>query len=534
MARSRPQAGPLADRDRLLAAIRETPDDDAPRLVYSDWLEENGRDDADLARAELIRLQCRMARLEEHAPERLDLVGREQELLADHEPVWRKELHGRIRQMKGTFQRGFLGVVETDGGRFLEYADCLFGSTPLQGLCIWDMQKALPAAFFQSPALGRMTSLDIRYSRGQKATRRALLESPWLGNLRRLVLPSDWLSTQDTIDILSSVGLAALEELHPGYHRATLELARLALTSPQLPHLCRLHLCNSSLDDSAVRDLAGLPEFARLRSLILWNNRLGNEGAAALARSSYTRNLRELDLAHNRLTREGVRHLARSERVASLYCLRLSGVVLGSQGLADLAQSPYLGGLTVLVLNGCGIGDEGAIALARSAHLKELRCLDLSFNCVTARGAAELVNSPGLARLTTLDLNHNDLHEGIDALASSRVLTHLHTLRLRNTRLDGNAAAALARSPSLAGLRSLDLYCNAIGPKGAAALAHSPYLAGLRFLDLTENQLGDEGLTALARGTALDRIIRLKVWTNRSRPDSKRLLRARFGKRVEM
>src|SRR5262249_13022193 len=34
--------------------VRENPDDPAPRLVYADWLDENG--DAD--RAEFIRLQC--------------------------------------------------------------------------------------------------------------------------------------------------------------------------------------------------------------------------------------------------------------------------------------------------------------------------------------------------------------------------------------------------------------------------------------------------------------------------------------------
>lgn len=41
------------DQRALLAAIREQPEEDTPRLMYADWLEENGED----ARAELIRVQ---------------------------------------------------------------------------------------------------------------------------------------------------------------------------------------------------------------------------------------------------------------------------------------------------------------------------------------------------------------------------------------------------------------------------------------------------------------------------------------------
>jgi uncharacterized protein (TIGR02996 family) len=43
--------------DELLAAVVRAPDDDGPRLIYADWLEERG----DPARAELIRVQCALA-----------------------------------------------------------------------------------------------------------------------------------------------------------------------------------------------------------------------------------------------------------------------------------------------------------------------------------------------------------------------------------------------------------------------------------------------------------------------------------------
>src|SRR5262245_25219775 len=47
----------MSDESAFLAAVIANPDDDAPRLIYADWLDENG----DSERAELIRLQCQLA-----------------------------------------------------------------------------------------------------------------------------------------------------------------------------------------------------------------------------------------------------------------------------------------------------------------------------------------------------------------------------------------------------------------------------------------------------------------------------------------
>jgi uncharacterized protein (TIGR02996 family) len=49
----------VTERDAFPAAIREDPADDTPRLVFADWLDENGRDDLDAATAEFIRVSCR-------------------------------------------------------------------------------------------------------------------------------------------------------------------------------------------------------------------------------------------------------------------------------------------------------------------------------------------------------------------------------------------------------------------------------------------------------------------------------------------
>ncbi len=55
------------ERERLIEAIRETPDDDAPRLVMADWFADQGGPENE-ARADLIRTQIDRARLPELLP----------------------------------------------------------------------------------------------------------------------------------------------------------------------------------------------------------------------------------------------------------------------------------------------------------------------------------------------------------------------------------------------------------------------------------------------------------------------------------
>jgi uncharacterized protein (TIGR02996 family) len=60
----------MNEEEAFRQAIVESPDDDTPRLIYADWLDDHG--DAD--QANLIRVQCRLARLPDDDPERPALV----------------------------------------------------------------------------------------------------------------------------------------------------------------------------------------------------------------------------------------------------------------------------------------------------------------------------------------------------------------------------------------------------------------------------------------------------------------------------
>ena len=69
----------------FIQAILASPEDRAVRLVYADWLEDNG----DPERAEFIRAQCRLARMEGDDPERRELSDRADDLHGKNRERWR-------------------------------------------------------------------------------------------------------------------------------------------------------------------------------------------------------------------------------------------------------------------------------------------------------------------------------------------------------------------------------------------------------------------------------------------------------------
>lgn len=49
----------MTEREALIAAVIQHPDDDTPRLIFADWCEENGEPE----RAAFVRVQCEIARM---------------------------------------------------------------------------------------------------------------------------------------------------------------------------------------------------------------------------------------------------------------------------------------------------------------------------------------------------------------------------------------------------------------------------------------------------------------------------------------
>lgn len=113
---------PNDDMIAFLRACKETPEDDAPRLVFADYLEENGHTE----RAQLFRVQCALARRTPYASDTGELQHVEQTLLANHGNTWlgrlsfltERSLGRRLRDwlqekpipVPVRFQRGLLRV----------------------------------------------------------------------------------------------------------------------------------------------------------------------------------------------------------------------------------------------------------------------------------------------------------------------------------------------------------------------------------------------------------------------------------------
>src|SRR5262249_52763998 len=115
--------GPMLLDEPFLQDIIAHPDDEAPRLIYADWLEdEGGRDDG--ARAEFIRVQCELDAVGEDGPRRWQLQRRAAELLAAYRAEWARPLRELV--LAEEFARGFVEGVTIGLAHFLERADEVF------------------------------------------------------------------------------------------------------------------------------------------------------------------------------------------------------------------------------------------------------------------------------------------------------------------------------------------------------------------------------------------------------------------------
>ena len=128
----------MNEREALLRAVLEAPDDDAPRLVYADWLEEHG----EAERAEFIRVDCALAAVG-HPPKGcrdLDcpcypLLLHKRDLAATERsgvPNSRRWAYYFRPGDDWSFRRGFIETVELGCDDFIARAGLLFRWHPIR------------------------------------------------------------------------------------------------------------------------------------------------------------------------------------------------------------------------------------------------------------------------------------------------------------------------------------------------------------------------------------------------------------------
>src|SRR5438874_10633978 len=124
-----------AAEEAFLPSILARHHDDGPRLIYADFLDESDAP-ADRGRADLIRVQCALARLPEQHPGRTQLANLETELLRQFLPEWTDHLLGLAVGFE--FRRGLLDTVSVDAAMFLAKGDELFRRAPVRRVRILD------------------------------------------------------------------------------------------------------------------------------------------------------------------------------------------------------------------------------------------------------------------------------------------------------------------------------------------------------------------------------------------------------------
>jgi uncharacterized protein (TIGR02996 family) len=247
--------------DVLLRAILDAPDDDAPRLIYADWLEEQGDSD----RADFIRVQVALARSEVTDTRRVELRKRERALIQRHRQEWIDRLPSFVSSYQ--FDRGFVDNLIVVAEAFLENADVVFQVAPVRHIKLVGARRLL-GALAAEPALARLASLDLSFNGIAMRGLQELAASPYLGNLRALNLC--WNPVPDALRVLAgAASLTRLEDLDlekTGLHPSTL---RFLGRSSVYERLTRLSLRNNRLDAVAVEVLATPPGLAHLRQLDL-------------------------------------------------------------------------------------------------------------------------------------------------------------------------------------------------------------------------------------------------------------------------
>jgi uncharacterized protein (TIGR02996 family) len=402
----------------FLADILEHPDDDTPRLVYADWLDENGDPD----RAEFIRVQCELARGGPDKGRLKQLAQREMTLLHENRQTWVKEVPAWARRYPDEvgFRRGFIAHVICTALAFLQRGAGLFRRSPVQSIDFSAFDEYVgPLA--NCPLLGRLTALSLPGFHGDPLGpegARVLSQSPYLGNLQSLDLASSLIGPEGMAALAGASCLSGLNRLVLYSNELGPEGARALASSAHLTALTALNLGDNHLQDEGVQILANSRNLRGLQELQLYNNHLLDEGARAIASAPWK--LTSLDLDYNEMSDKGASRLARSRHLAHLTTLRLANTTLTERGARALAESPHLTRLTHLTLGTNDLRDPGAKVLAQSPHLATLELLSLEGNGIGDEGARALADSPYLHNLVYLNLYHNSLGKATVAHLKAR------------------------------------------------------------------------------------------------------------------
>jgi uncharacterized protein (TIGR02996 family) len=448
----------LSDRAALLAAICAHPEEDTPRLMFADWLDEQATE-ASRVRAEFIRLQCELARLADDDSDSHALY----EFLRDRDFVTRPSADW-TRIDDGIHRRIALTVRADD---LLKYhGDSWVPKLPKAHKVVWE--DGFHRGFAHRVSFGSLRNLKALAARLRAATPAVTLVAPAF--------------TSQFVEQLAGAGL--------------------------LGWICGLELRDDCA--AALRTFGQHPEAAGVRTIKV---RYGasDEVVAALTETPHWTGLRALDLSETVVSSDAAENLFRAEHLRTLKRLHVHGNAWPAETLRAFAAGGFTE-LTSLRFNWSGLDDEGAEALAACPALARLRKLDLDHNGLTGRGVTELLCSPHLERVAFLGLEGNPCAR-LDgkrlAATEPAALRMFHAHGCRFTTAD---VRKLARCPRLSTLWYLDLDSNGLGTGAVRELVRGFGKWCPPIIWLTHNRIDDTGAELIAKWKAASalRVLHLK------------------------
>jgi uncharacterized protein (TIGR02996 family) len=423
----------MSDEQALLNAILAHPEEDTPRLVYADWLDEQGGR-VNAARAEYIRLEINIARADPagpRTPEQEAAAARAKELFLEHGTDWFPEFVGRKNWFRGRcypfFARGFPYQIYGQSHKLIEIGYRLFQRAPITSVEFREVSDELLEKLVVAPWVAQLRTLNLNGFDLPPTDWAPLADSQYLTGALKLVLLDGVLTPEGSARIAGSNPCPKLKHLHLDLALTEEALGRL-FRGPAFTDLEALYLSPSgTFGRSGVEAITTAPVLAELKTFALPGRPIRGL-MKIMTKAVFWSGLRELELWRCTLGDEAVADLVGSGR-CELQRLRLDNNGITGRGARTLAESPLLGGVTSLGLWGNPIGTAGVIALARSPHLKRLESLNL-YDCrFGAEGARALAESPYLAELRVLNVGGNAFGvEGAKALAASPYLGKLRTL----------------------------------------------------------------------------------------------------------
>ncbi|MFT3707354.1 MAG: TIGR02996 domain-containing protein [Archangium sp.] len=426
--------------DALLADLIAHPDDDAPRLVYADFLLERSAEQRDRDRGEFIQLSCELAKLDDAAAEvRAPKVRRAMELLGAWELQWVDSLLAPLPRRRTsllsdvdwTWSRGFIERYRRAG--FSNSNDFSAGEmeqitrrTPMRDVWV-TLAGSLPTTtFLARPWLSSLRALSVEFKVLADSIE-AFCTTRALHSLKHL---SVRFNDQRQVHVLAkhAASFTKLESLELTFPDGALERDTLQVISelhfgPRLKHfgwnhestpeqlfdlpfpLESLALLHHSAGQVSLRGLIAAPRaFPSLRKLQL----RGSWSFAALAELLASRgSFKELRL-HGATSEPGFLRLIERANLESLEVFALSrAVAFGDREVEAFAAATQLSRLRELELRGLQITNAGAKALLAAPHLQRLRKLSLRQN--QRIGAAQFASVAGFEELESLDLRENSI-----------------------------------------------------------------------------------------------------------------------------